>query len=65
MNSTRIGMTQGEYINELESWRQRTANYGELIAALRALVHQCEYMGAPKSHADMAAARAALAKVQP
>lgn len=35
----------------------------ELLAALRALVRQCEYMGAPDSHEDMRAARAALAIV--
>lgn len=36
----------------------------ELLAALKAMVHQVEYMGAPESHPDMVAARAAIAKAE-
>jgi hypothetical protein len=35
-----------------------------MLAALKALVHQCEYMGAPADHPDMAAARAAIAAAE-
>jgi len=34
----------------------------DLLAALKALHHQCDYMGAPATHPDMAAAVAAIAK---
>lgn len=36
----------------------------EMIQALEALLHQCEYMGAPEDHKDMRAARAAVAKAR-
>ena len=34
----------------------------DLLAALKALHHQCDYMGAPADHPDMLAAAAAIAK---
>lgn len=36
----------------------------KLLAALKALLHQCEYMGAPSDHADMRAAREAIAAAE-
>lgn len=35
-----------------------------LLAALRSLLHQVEYMGAPDDHPDMIAARAAIAQAE-
>lgn len=36
----------------------------DLLAALKALHHQCDYMGAPADHPDMLAAAAAIAKAE-
>lgn len=67
--SARVGMTQGEYIHELEAWRQRTAAHDEVVAALLAVKAWVDMGGLEGPHANPDAypdtqVRAALAKVQ-
>lgn len=63
----------GEYYNgvsiiasvhgpDMEANARLIAAAPELLASLRALLHQCDYIGAPADHPDMVAARAAIAK---
>ena len=59
-----------EPVNSLNPAEEQDANGNllaaapDLLAALKALLHQCEYMGAPADHPDMAAATAAIAKAE-